>query len=603
MHRHGICLVWAVSLVVGLVQGGVSRAQDSDTAVFRSTTRLVQLNVVVLDKHRQPVTNLSRDDFQVFDNGREQKLVHFSTSLSGSLSTVPAPTAAPAKSPLVIANRPEGQSTTPVSKTVILVDETIDQDATAFALRAMMLSVRLEILKFLGTLQPGDQVALYALHPQGVVVVHDFTDDPEELLAAAKTLGSRLLKSRTPGSSDIGSPSRDVASSNDLSRRAYFNEDLRRALAEQAFQSISLHLEGLPGRKNVVWISPAFPSMVSGLDINKMSEDRDAIVPIAGQPLPVPDFSAPEGHYEQLRAFARRLSSTNISVYPIDPRGLIGAGDSAASGPLVQPTVKASETIYPPPTVPDRGPRNANPQVVNNSKVEPALPMISVAAFSIGPWATMDLIASETGGRAFYNTNGLSQILREVVDQNRVAYLLGYYPGDAAWDGRYHHIVLKLKREGLSALCRRGYFATDEPVLPYQDSVLRTAARSTLDASAIGVTLNVPSNPLEWFQQEVVVKLDAQDIQFEENAGRWNAEIEIVFAQLNKDGRVLDSDKDHLELALYPETYANALAQGWLYPKVVDVDPQAAKVRVVVRDLATGAIGTASVPVRQEKRR
>ena len=213
----------------------------------------------------------------------------------------------------------------------------------------------------------------------------------------------------------------------------------------------------------------------------------------------------------------------------------------------------------------------------------------------------MELLASETGGHAFYDTNALGEHMREVLEESRVAYLLGYYPGDSAWDGKYHHVEVKLRRPGLTVRCRKGYFALDKALMPYQDSVLREAAKSLLESSGIGVTLSVSSNPLEWFQQDVVVKLDTQEIHFANSGGRWRAQIQLVFVQLAKDGRILDNIKDDLELALYPETYAEAEAQGWFYPKSVFVKPEAEKLRVVVRDLATGAVGSVSVPVRHDK--
>jgi hypothetical protein len=215
----------------------------------------------------------------------------------------------------------------------------------------------------------------------------------------------------------------------------------------------------------------------------------------------------------------------------------------------------------------------------------------------------MDLLASETGGRAFYDTNALHENLREVVEEGRMSYLLGYYPGDSAWDGKYHHVEVRLRRKGLSVLCRKGYLAADEPQPQNPDTALRDAAKGMLEWSGIAVTLNVSSNPLDWFEQEVVVNLDTQQISFAYSDGRWRAKLDVAFVQLANDGRVLDGIKDHLDLALLAESYWDAATQGWFYPKTVDIDPQAEKLRVVVRDVATGALGSVSVPVYHRKER
>ncbi|MGB6827202.1 MAG: hypothetical protein WBE41_04090, partial [Terracidiphilus sp.] len=52
-------------------------AQNDQAPQVSTTTRLVQLDVVVHDKQNHPVTGLTKDDFRVFDNGVEQKIAHF----------------------------------------------------------------------------------------------------------------------------------------------------------------------------------------------------------------------------------------------------------------------------------------------------------------------------------------------------------------------------------------------------------------------------------------------------------------------------------------------------------------------------------------------
>ena len=504
----------ALSLAVLTVP---AQTQDQRAPAIRTTTRLVQLNVVVLDNHKRPVSDLSQSDFQVFDDGLEQKLSHF------SISSTPAAVPRSAPEPLVLTNRSGQPGETPGTVTIVLVDE-FQQNLQAIQ------SARLRVLKFLRTLQPGQQVALYALRLEGIVVIHDLTDDSAALTAAAKTIGSGLLRGKTPVGGDI--------------------EMIRETAMTDAFKSIAHHSSGTPTRRNVVWISSNFPSIVHGLDPALMAGERDAINPIPGAMLPVPKFANTESRYEQLHAFARQLSNTNVSVYPMDAGGLSGGS-----------------------VVSLEGKRNF-----------------------------MDMLATETGGRAFYDTNGLDEDLRDVVEQGRVAYSLGYYSGDVAWDGKYHHVEVRLKRPGLSVLCRKGYFATDEPQLKDSNTALRDAARGMLEWSGIGVTLNVSSNPLEWFDQEMVVKLDTQEIHFENKDDRWKAQLDVVFAQLAKDGRILQSVKDHLDLALLPETYNSAATQGWFYPKTIDVNPKAEKLRVVVRDRATGAVGSVSVPIYHPKR-
>jgi VWFA-related protein len=549
-------------------------AQEQNTPIIHATTRLVQLDVVVVDKHGRAVTGLSPEDFRVLDNGREQKIAHFSTP-SPSVSTPRPPT-----SPLVITNRPYQRGERPATTTVILVDEAImEAPFLSPEATAPIRGARLEVLKFLSALQPGEQVALYALRAEGVVVIHDFTDDTAALIVAAKTLGTGLHGTGIPFGDGAGTaairtmrgwlagPSFRLQQEKDS-----HGEDLNRILVENAFQAIVDHLRGIPGRKNLIWISSTFPSNITDFNPGLMVDERHAdILPEKDifNPHP-PQYSEPVIHYDQLRWFARWLSDANVSVYPMDALELSTLGAGAAD---------------------------------MKSGTEPPPPMVLTEGPLLGSWATMDLIADETGGRAVYNSNGLDQHMQEVLEESSKAYELAYYPGDAGWDGKYHKIEVKMRPEGLAARCRKGYFAIDVPLAKDPEASLRAAAESALEGSGIGVTLNVLSNPLGPFVQEVAVKIDTQDLHFEQSGGRWKAQADVLFANVDKDGRVLGGAKDHVELALNPKAYRDALVKGWSHPKILWVDPDAERMRVVVRDPATGRTGSVSVSVLHDNRK
>ena len=198
-----------------------------------------------------------------------------------------------------------------------------------------------------------------------MIVIHDLTDDSAALLAAARTIGAGQLKSKF---SPVGvKPETAQTAENWVvsARKTELTEDLRRELVKEAFQGIAQHLQGNPARKNLVWISPIFPTLVTGFDPALMAAERDAINPIPGAMLPVPQFANPESYYDQLRALVRQMSNANISLYPMDAKGLM-------TGSVINL----------------QGERNF-----------------------------MDLLASETGGRAFYDTNTLDEDLRDVVEE------------------------------------------------------------------------------------------------------------------------------------------------------------------------------------------
>ncbi len=161
----------------------------------------------------------------------------------------------------------------------------------------------------------------------------------------------------------------------------------------------------------------------------------------------------PQNHFNELQAFGRTLADSNIAVYPFDAHGL-QAG------------------------VPE-GPQAGDDRFAQ--------------------WAAADLLATESGGKALVGHNRLSDELLQIVTNGDHAYQIEYYPGEKAWDDKYHHIRLKLapQHKGLTLLCRKGYYAADNPLAPSYEN-FRAAARSPVESLGIGLELNVPSNPLEW---------------------------------------------------------------------------------------------------------
>ncbi|MBA3440963.1 MAG: VWA domain-containing protein [Pyrinomonadaceae bacterium] len=66
-----------MTLALLLCVCATARAQNTDDDVVRVESNLVQLNVGVADRRGQAITNLSRDDFVIFEDGVQQKLVSF----------------------------------------------------------------------------------------------------------------------------------------------------------------------------------------------------------------------------------------------------------------------------------------------------------------------------------------------------------------------------------------------------------------------------------------------------------------------------------------------------------------------------------------------
>ena len=154
-------------------------AGRQDRPSFRSSTRLVELSVVVTDRDRNPVPGLTAADFQIFDDGKPQKGELF--SVEGSSTATPARPAPP---------RPAREFSNKVpdigSVTIILYDQLNTPDV-------VRMNVREHVARFLEQIRPDDRVGLYVLDGDGQLrVAHDFTSDASALVRAVSRLRGNI---------------------------------------------------------------------------------------------------------------------------------------------------------------------------------------------------------------------------------------------------------------------------------------------------------------------------------------------------------------------------------------------------------------------------
>ncbi len=518
-----------------------------ETTVLRVTTHLVQISVIVQDKKGNLVTDLTRDDFALYDEGKLEKISFFSVESSRQL---PPPTQPPP--PDVYSNRFEQKGSAPTSVTVILLDglNTRFED---------MAYARQQVIKFLGQLQPQDRVALYTL-TDALHILHDFTTDASSLLRALdryKGHYSSQLAASEPEPADTGVDMLDQFLNSANQRMADFYAINRVARTADALEAIANHLAGLPGRKNLIWVSGSFPFSI-GLDApytadNATQERRT--------------FS------REVDRAARALNNANLAIYPVDARGLIGpaaanpAWSAAGRGPLTRRGA--------PPSVPRISPDRAN-------------------------FDTMNVLADRTGGHAFYNTNDIQGSIRRAIDDSRFTYVLGYYPSHGEWTGKFRDIKLDVKRPGARLRYRRGYFAFPDAPLgrEQRDAVLREAVTSPLDATSLG--LNVHVQPVDVPGARTLraeLHFEAREIGLEQQGDRWVGALDLLFVQLRSDGSQAAGERKTFQMNLTRPSYEALQKEGLTVTRSLPIVAGATQLRVVARDLGSGALGSLTIPL------
>jgi len=242
-------------------------AQTPQVSSLQVTTRLVVLDVVVTDRQGNPVTDLSRDDFNVTEEKASQRIKNFEPPFAHAL--------------------PSGNlvhSTTDLPKigdapvNILVLDELNTRfEDDAFS--------RFSIEKFLKSQAPTmPPTTLLAANDKSFMVLQDYTQDRPLLEAALK---------RDP----VQYPWR-------MSRNGGTGPDavVRLAQSLEVLQSIAQAAAGTPGRKTIIWVGKGFPSVdLTSLDDISAQHLQDAVK----------------------RAIDIMLTS-RVTLYIVDPESLSG---------------------------------------------------------------------------------------------------------------------------------------------------------------------------------------------------------------------------------------------------------------------------------------
>jgi VWFA-related protein len=215
---------------------------------------------------------------------------------------------------------------------------------------------------------------------------------------------------------------------------------------------------------------------------------------------------------------------------------------------------------------------------------------------AFGPMSSKH-VAELTGGQAFLSQEP-DRALAHIDQATRVGYLLGYYPSNAALDGRYRTVTVKVKRPpGATVLYRRSYQATDElaPVdrqtFIVQDRIM-SAGEYEAEIRDIPLTLKV-STKKGAVAAEVRVELSRLDL--EEADGRHTGKFEAAFFCADSKERLIGQAWQTVDLNLKEETYQRLLTEGLRHASDIPITGSARYVKVVVYDYRADRLGSAIV--------
>jgi VWFA-related protein len=502
--------------------------------VLRTAARLVDVGVVAIDTQGNPVTNLTRRDFEIADDGDRQQIQMFTPPGSGQAAQSPGKSGQPAFS-----NRRaidvDGNSGSTGYATILLVD--VRQLAFAD-----LNAVREQMLRFLGALPSGEQVGFYWMNAQRSHVLLEPSADHAALAAklsqwmpsvealAAAQSEDPVQTPRTgapDGKDGMGPANVEPGPAPQVSSTGGSQQPVANGGSGQGplaiLVDVARRLAAIPGHKNLVW--------VTGADVPAGEMDQPGVNGKKGRLI--------EGSV--LRA-QETMSDARISLYPLD-----------ASKPAESATAGS---------------------IHDSALQDPTTEM-----------------AEATGGRVLHLGGDLASQLNSVVAEGRSAYLLSFMP-DVPADGHYHRLQVRLTgQRDITLRFRAGYLYQREPST--LNERFREAVWQPVDATEIAISASPSPAP-----KGMTMKLNiaAADLDLAQQGDVWTDKVDVFVVDRAGDGQQAQVTGQTLTLRLKAATYRKALEEGILFDQPVEAHADAGAVRIIVVDENSGRMGSITEP-------
>jgi hypothetical protein len=214
----------------------------------------------------------------------------------------------------------------------------------------------------------------------------------------------------------------------------------------------------------------------------------------------------------------------------------------------------------------------------------------------------MQQLTEATGGQAYYNRNDIDGAMADAMKASRTNYTLGFYLAESERDETFHKLTVQVNRPGLQLHYRLGYIAgSPSAKLPTAKEDLDTARLNPVDDDAIGVSVRVeviPGQPRA--SLHLTMSIDSHPLSLRQNGEISAGKVNEKIFELNERGAILGQLADTKAF----EIPANALEHfhntGLSWEQKLQLIPGAATIRVIVRDQATGRIGSLSIPLKNQ---
>ena len=519
--------------------------------VFHAGVDYVELDVVVTE-HDRPVKDLTKEDFEITEHGRVQKIDQFRfEEVPAIVRPVDAATAVPTIDVATNAHTPNGR------QWVLVID-----DLHIFEQR--LVETQRVIQNFLERLSPSDQVAIvFTGHSN---LSQDFTSDLGAQIRTVNHLREALGFAEDAPSGIASSEAKRAAAPAACGMR-FFNA--RSSLSVLSNVATGLSHSTFP-RRAIVFVSQGldYDPHEPPLDSRNIattpgsatltSQSRTQITSSASSDgatqaadvCPHEDTNAREVT-DEMHLLIEKARQSGVPIYSVDPRGITTNLDANRDG------------------TPDAKSVTLQLDFLRN-------------------------IADSTGGAAMVNRN-MTQAIPDLVEDNGSFYLLGYYPSPFVRDGQFHDVKVTVKRPGVRVRSRVGYTA------PKTGKTSSAEAKQTLEdvlGSALptaGLTLQAFAAPLAPSEHGMTTAVTLEvSYPMPSDAPKIADDLQFGIVAIDRDGKIHGSTRHAYH---FSGTAPKTGDVRYAINDTIDLPSQPLTLRIGVSSQALGRAGTVYLPV------
>jgi len=510
-------------------------------ATIRSTVNLVEIDVQVTNRDGKPVKGLTQEQLSVTEDGKPQKISTFEYNDIERVETAGKGEEAPITVPLGTVTAPEEIKSVVRDHRMIVMFF----DLTSLQAEDLLRSTRAAQKYLQEQMTPADLVAVVAFG-NTLKIVANFTNDRELLKQSVDALVpgheaalAQLADAATAANGETAvTEDTGAAFTADDTEFNIFNTDRKLAAVEALCEA----LEGIPGKKSII-------QFTSG--ITQTGEENRS----------------------ELIAATNSANRSNVSLYSVDSRGLVTAtpGGDASTGASGGNAMFSGATVI------------SQSQSRQDSR------------------ETLATLAGDTGGRAFVDVGDFGKVFQSVQNDTSGYYLVGYYSTNAANDGAWRRVHVKIDPlpAGVHLRAREGYYApkTKFGVFTTEDRERQLEQAFQSETPEVELPVAVETSAFRLNANQVFVPIDAK---LAPSALQWaqkrrSRETAFDFAAEVRDAksnRVVGALRDTITVKIDAEHFQDIQQHALVYQGGIILAPGEYKLKFLARENESGRIGT-----------